>query len=1021
MELLIYSDNTSKIVVNNEIWDKSSMMSSQSSFSNNYVRTNVRPSSTTLYNRNWQINWIVSWISWNIGNSFQYNKWKTSGSFGGYNYSDWNYGYSTYQYSTSNPIYWDFKSENITWQSNKFWQGYYNYSNYEGASSVYGWSESGSPSQFIDTTWIETTKMDGSYYNSFYLKNGKLYRKIFNETLSSNGLLIQNQIKKYSPWYNHQLVLYDNGDVYCSGDNTYWQCLGGNNSLIMTGVTDITAGYNTSYFVKNGMVYSVWYNNYWQLGNGTLSNSTTLVTVSWITTASKVFANTYWMTAYIILSDGSVKGMGMSNYYQLWVNVLQQTTPITITWLTNVSKITSTMLNAYFLTNSWTVYFLWYAQNSAYLNWVNANQATSVYLISGLSGVTDVVTSLYSWYQSTYFLLSDWRVFSTWRDWYWSLARYWNNSVLNSSAGLGETYHSYQWYRFEKILSTDYNASYPNGIFIQKNTWQYISYWYVWGQLYGQYYWYFSGLWTSTYWNIVFPDHTKYNDWQDISLWFIVESNGSLLNGWYWLTGYRHIYWSKINQWTSNSMVTWYYSIYDTMYANGSIKPTWWIQVLQNETITDFCIYNHTYTSSMNESTQIIVKTSSNKYYVIGTNQYWNHNKVQSVTQVVNWFTPITGSWTISCNSRWGWIQIGTTLYYIWQNNITSPSGYWYHKLSSYDSLPISMTKCEVWTHSSLCLGTNGYVYSKWYNTYYTIGSGSLASWGNKTTWSQIDDTYGWWITNITQIVSKQYSSYNTETQTFLLLKNDGSLYELWKKKDTTFAITPNLIWTGVTRIQNHYVWKWEDLYIYLNSSYSSYISTSTLIGQSLWDNPSLSLHKVNSITPILKIWGQNYYTWYAESKDFVNYNDPDKKIIFTTTNPNIPILSYWLNFNLTQDWFLKYNGTKFTNVWRDGCEYSSTKFVWQWHTPNEWCFTINELADPVPETNTWTTLTGSGFEIEFAIGSDLTDTERSNNLILLRELYQRKVENCKGTTSIFNPMNLFRKDDFIVPETCNQ
>ncbi len=155
----------------------------------------------------------------------------------------------------------------------------------------------------------------------------------------------------------HSLALLTDGTVRCWGYNSDGQLGNGGNVTKLTassapkvidsagtelsGVSAIAAGAFHSLAIVSGGIRSWGMNAYGQLGNGSTTQSSYYVSVSSISTATKIRAGVYHSAA--LLSDGTVRTWGDNQYGQLGNgSTTNSSTPVTVSGLSGVYLLETT-------------------------------------------------------------------------------------------------------------------------------------------------------------------------------------------------------------------------------------------------------------------------------------------------------------------------------------------------------------------------------------------------------------------------------------------------------------------------------------------------------------------------------------------------------------------------------------------------------------------------------------------------------------------------------------------------------
>ena len=202
--------------------------------------------------------------------------------------------------------------------------------------------------------------------------------------------------------YAHTLIVKTNGTVWACGRNNYYQLGDGTISTrsspilvsnLVGGIMKVAAGYYHSAALRtNGTVYAWGYNNYGQLGDGTLTTRTNPVQVLNILNAINIAAGDYHTVVRTI--DG-VWGWGENNYGQLGdgtytycVNVVQ------VSNLTTAVSVAAGRYSSLAVLSNETVNSWGYNSNGQLGDGTTATRYTPI-LVSNLVGVTRAAGGYY--------------------------------------------------------------------------------------------------------------------------------------------------------------------------------------------------------------------------------------------------------------------------------------------------------------------------------------------------------------------------------------------------------------------------------------------------------------------------------------------------------------------------------------------------------------------------------------------------------------------------------------------------
>ena len=279
---------------------------------------------------------------------------------------------------------------------------------------------------FVDANW-KYIYIDWNYISNylsqiFCLTPIKIInRPDFNSvvTFSSTGIIV-NQTDSTVLWsYANYLANIINLNVSTS-----------NNADIQ-----IAAWNKASIFLsKDWTIKSVWNNDSWQLWLWNTTSTSSLMSVPYLWSVNKIYSwpnRDYFM---YLMNDWTVKAVGQNTYpwlpqysWELWIwNTINQSTPITIPWLSNVTQIAIWAFHTLFLLSDWTVKSVGYNWEGELGIWNTTSQLTPI-LIPWLTGVIWVAAAS----RSSYFLMNDWTVKSVGQNNYWQL---WNWNTTDQSS-----------------------------------------------------------------------------------------------------------------------------------------------------------------------------------------------------------------------------------------------------------------------------------------------------------------------------------------------------------------------------------------------------------------------------------------------------------------------------------------------------------------------------------------------------------------------------------------------------------
>jgi hypothetical protein len=178
-------------------------------------------------------------------------------------------------------------------------------------------------------------------YHTVFIRNGKLYAcgdnrsgQLGDGTTTNSSTLVQMTNNtgttplSVSCGYKQTWVLFNDGRIYCCGHNLYGQLGNGtftsSSTLVLmtnnTGTTPLSIScgtYHTVVLMSDKTMYACGANSYGQLGNGTTTNSSTLVPMTNNTTKTPVSINCGAYHTMVSFNDGTIHGCGHNEYGQL--------------------------------------------------------------------------------------------------------------------------------------------------------------------------------------------------------------------------------------------------------------------------------------------------------------------------------------------------------------------------------------------------------------------------------------------------------------------------------------------------------------------------------------------------------------------------------------------------------------------------------------------------------------------------------------------------------------------------------
>jgi alpha-tubulin suppressor-like RCC1 family protein len=169
----------------------------------------------------------------------------------------------------------------------------------------------------------------------------------------------------------------------------------------LTGVTAIAAGQSFALALRNdGTVWS-WGSNWaGQLGNGTLTPSNTPVQVSGLPDVVAIAATNSHSDGYALRADGTVWAWGAGNgALGDGTDTDHSTTPVQVSGLTGITRITDAAMGGYALRNDGTVW-AWGYHGAGQLgngDWCQPDQDCVAYTPVQVSGLTDVTAIAGGW------------------------------------------------------------------------------------------------------------------------------------------------------------------------------------------------------------------------------------------------------------------------------------------------------------------------------------------------------------------------------------------------------------------------------------------------------------------------------------------------------------------------------------------------------------------------------------------------------------------------------------------------
>lgn len=264
----------------------------------------------------------------------------------------------------------------------------------------------------------EIIKVAGGVAHSLFLKNDltvwscgdNFYGQLGNGTniidtiipVQVSGL---TGIIDISGGYNYSLFLKNNGTVWACGDNNYGQLGGSSHTdrfspvgvLGLTGIIHLASGINHSLFIKNnGTVWACGQNNSGQLGDSTIaSDKNVSVQVKGLSGIIAVAGGGFH--SLFLRNDGTVWACGQNNVGQLGDSTtINKLIPVQITSLTGITAISAGWYHSLFLKNDGTVWVCG-ENNSGQLGIGDSsvNNVIKPVQISGLSNIVAISSGTY--------------------------------------------------------------------------------------------------------------------------------------------------------------------------------------------------------------------------------------------------------------------------------------------------------------------------------------------------------------------------------------------------------------------------------------------------------------------------------------------------------------------------------------------------------------------------------------------------------------------------------------------------
>ncbi len=209
------------------------------------------------------------------------------------------------------------------------------------------------------------------------------------------------------------VALLEDGTVKSWGQNTYGQLGDGTtvNKNVPTSVLNLTSvkqisvsnTYNMIALLNDGTVMTWGYNNYGQLGDGTIENKSVPTAVSGLDNVAEVITNNSVTIA--VLNDGTAKAWGYNYNYQIGNgSSVNRNIPTAITNLTNINQIYIGNNYVVCLLNDGTVK-TWGRNYYGQLGDGTTSNKTVPTIVSGLNNVKQIITS--NAYYTTVILLND--------------------------------------------------------------------------------------------------------------------------------------------------------------------------------------------------------------------------------------------------------------------------------------------------------------------------------------------------------------------------------------------------------------------------------------------------------------------------------------------------------------------------------------------------------------------------------------------------------------------------------------
>lgn len=196
----------------------------------------------------------------------------------------------------------------------------------------------------------------------------------------------------------HTLFLKSNGTVWGCGSNGFGEIGDGTTTSPqitpvqvtgLTGVTAVATGDSHTLFLKSdGLAWSVGWNVFGQLGDGTNTNQISAVQVINLTGVTAVAANAN--TSLFIKNDGTAWGCGMNFSGQIGDGTSSsQSTPVQVSGLTGITACATSGNHSLFLKNDGTVWACGSNSGGQFGDGTTTSSLTPVQ-VSGITGITAV-------------------------------------------------------------------------------------------------------------------------------------------------------------------------------------------------------------------------------------------------------------------------------------------------------------------------------------------------------------------------------------------------------------------------------------------------------------------------------------------------------------------------------------------------------------------------------------------------------------------------------------------------------